>query len=65
MKDRKYFYSVYVRTPGGTLFEAANSVADGFMIDESKQDLGKDFQLPPWYEDRRQELIGALEPIEY
>lgn len=65
VKDRKYFYSVYVRTPGGTLFEAANSVADGFMIDEPKQDLGKEFQLPPWYEDRRQELIGALEPIEY
>ena len=65
VKDRKYFHSVYVRTPGGALFEAANSVADGFMIDEPKQDLGKDFQLPPWYEDRRQELIKALEPIEY
>lgn len=51
--------------PGGTLFEAANSMADGFFIDEPQQDLRKDFQLPSWYEDRRQEIIGALEPIEY
>jgi len=40
-------------------------MADGFFIDEPQQDLGKDFQLPSWYEDRRQEIIGALEPIEY
>ena len=65
VKDRKYFYSVYVRTPGGALFEAANSVAEGFMVDEPIENLGKDFQLPAWYEDRRRELIGALEPIHY
>ena len=65
VKDRKYFYSVYVRTPGGALFEAANSTAESFLIDESAENLGKEFQLPPWYEDRRKELIAALEPLHY
>lgn len=65
VKDRKYFHSVYVRTPGGALFEAANSIPESFLVDESLDNLGKDFQLPPWYEHKRQELIAALEPIRY
>ncbi|MGH9424821.1 MAG: VOC family protein, partial [Terriglobia bacterium] len=59
------FHSIYVRTPGGALFEAANSVPQSFFVDESRENLGKEFQLPPWYESRRQELIAALEPIQY
>lgn len=65
VKDRKYFHSIYVRTPGGALFEAANSVPQSFLVDEPLETLGKEFQLPPWYESRRQELIAALEPIRY
>ena len=33
-KDRGYFESVYVRTPGGALFEATVSKPEGFLIDE-------------------------------
>lgn len=29
------------------------------------EDFGKDFQLPPWFEDRRQEIMETLVPIEY
>lgn len=65
VKDRNYFHSVYVRTPGGALFEAAVSVEQGFAIDEPFTQLGKSFQLPPWFEDRRQELISALEPLRF
>jgi glyoxalase family protein len=64
-KDRNYFHSVYVRTPGGALFEAAYSVPDSFAKDESLEDLGAEFQLPPWLEDQREELLAKLEKIEY
>jgi glyoxalase family protein len=63
VKDRKYFLSVYVRTPGGALFEAARSTDESFTVDESVADFGKAIQLPPWFEDRRQELLSGLEPI--
>ena len=63
VKDRKYFLSVYVRTPGGALFEAARSTDESFTVDESLADFGKAIQLPPWFEDRRQELLSGLEPI--
>tara|TARA_R110001583_G_scaffold182192_5_gene339835 strand:+ start:8866 stop:9816 length:951 start_codon:yes stop_codon:yes gene_type:complete len=43
-KDRGYFDSIYVRTPGGAMFEAAVSKPDGFLIDESYEDLGKPFR---------------------
>jgi glyoxalase family protein len=62
-KDRQYFYSVYVRSPSGALFEFAYSRPEGFTIDESEAELGSEFQLPPQFEHRREELLGALEPI--
>ena len=64
-KDRKYFHSVYFRTPGGALFEAAYSIPESFEIDETMENLGKDFQLPPWLEDRKQELLSKLEKIDF
>lgn len=63
-KDRQYFYSVYVRSPGGALVELAYSKPESFEIDETFDELGSEFQLPPQFEDRRAELLGALEPIE-
>ena len=65
LKDRKYFKSVYVRTPGGALFELAVTHADGgWACDESPQELGTAFQLPGQFEDRRVEIFEKLEHID-
>jgi glyoxalase family protein len=64
LKDRKYFKSVYVRTPGGALFEIAVTHDEGgWTCDESPKELGSAFQLPEQFEDRRVELLDQLEPI--
>ncbi len=64
LKDRKYFKSVYVRSPGGALFELAVTHADGgWTCDESPQELGTRFQLPEQFESRREEIFSKLEPI--
>jgi glyoxalase family protein len=64
LKDRKYFKSVYVRTPGGALFEiAATHSGGGWTCDESPKELGSKFQLPPQFEARRDELLDQLEPL--
>lgn len=63
-KDRQYFFSVYVRSPGGALVELAYSKPESFEIDETYENLGAEFQLPPQFEDRRAELLGALEPLD-
>ena len=63
VKDRGYFFSVYLRTPGGALFELAYSTPQGFTIDESEDELGTHMCIPPHWEDRRAE-IAQLEPIE-
>lgn len=65
LKDRKYFKSVYVRTPGGALFELAVTHADGgWTCDESPHELGTRFQLPEQFEDRREEIFRRLEHID-
>jgi glyoxalase family protein len=65
LKDRKYFKSVYVRSPGGALFELAVTHAEGgWTCDESPKELGSAFQLPEQFEDRRAELFEQLEPID-
>jgi glyoxalase family protein len=65
LKDRKYFKSVYVRTPAGALFELAVTHADGgWTCDEDPRELGSRFQLPQQFEDRREEILSKLEPIE-
>jgi glyoxalase family protein len=64
-KDRGYFDSVYVRTPGGAMFEATVSKPTGFTIDEPMEELGQHFQVPPVFEDRREFLLSYLEPLQY
>ena len=64
-KDRGYFESVYVRTPGGALFEATVSKPLGFLIDEKYEDLGKDFQIPPVFADKAAWIKEYLEPLNY
>jgi glyoxalase family protein len=60
--NRNYFRSMYFKMPGGVIFEAATTDI-GFAIDEAPDRLGADFQLPPWLKDRKDELLGRLEPI--
>ncbi|HLY83700.1 MAG TPA: hydroxyquinol 1,2-dioxygenase [Acidimicrobiales bacterium] len=64
-KDRGYFESIYVRTPGGALFEATVSKPEGFLIDEPYEELGTKFQVPPQFAGQREFLISYLEPLEY
>lgn len=64
IKDRQYFKSCYVRTPGGPLFELAVSVPEGWAIDEEPDKLGQEFQLPPQFEARREEIMSKLETID-
>jgi glyoxalase family protein len=63
VKDRGYFYSVYMRSPGGALIELAYSTPEGFLIDEAQDELGTHMCIPPHWEDRRSE-ISQLEPID-
>lgn len=44
--DRKYFTSLYVREPGGTLFELATD-GPGFTVDEAPERLGETLFMPP------------------
>ncbi len=61
--NRTYFHSVYFKMPGGVIFEAAVTTAQGFAIDEEPDQLGSEFQLPPRLAERREELLDRLEPI--
>jgi glyoxalase family protein len=63
LKDRYYFHSLYVRSPGGTLVECTSNVPGGFYQDESFDELGTKLHLPPWYEDQREAIVAMLEPI--
>jgi glyoxalase family protein len=63
LKDRYYFHSLYVRSPGGILVECTSNVPGGFYQDESFDDLGTRLHLPPWYEDQREAIVAMLEPI--
>jgi glyoxalase family protein len=63
VKDRGYFFSVYMRSPGGALIELAYSTPQGFLIDEAVDELGTHMCIPPHWEDRRAE-IAQLEPID-
>lgn len=60
--NRNYFRSMYFKLPGGVMFEATTTDI-GFAIDEEPDQLGKEFQLPPWLKDRKDELLSRLEPI--
>jgi glyoxalase family protein len=61
--DRHYFRSIYVREPGGVLFELATE-GPGFTEDEAVADLGTGLRLPPWLEDQRDRIEAGLPPID-
>ena len=58
--DRYYFHSIYFREPGGVLFEIA-TMEPGFAVDEDVAELGTRLTLPPWLEERRDEIEEALQ----
>lgn len=64
LKDRTYFKSHYVRTPGGALFELAVTHSEGgWDCDESPEELGRAFMLPPQFESERENILSRLEPV--
>lgn len=63
IKDRFYFHSMYVRSPGGILVECTANVPGGFYQDEAPEALGTTLLLPPWFEDQRDAIVARLEPI--
>ena len=60
--DRNYFRSIYFREPGGVLFEIATD-GPGFATDEDAAHLGEKLSLPPFLEERREEIEAGLDPI--
>lgn len=64
-KDRNYFKSMYMRSPGGAMFELAWTVPEGWTKDEPAGKTGQSLVFPPWFEDRRAELVAGLEPADF
>ena len=61
--DRFWFRSIYFREPSGVLFELA-TFSPGFAADEDPERLGETLVLPPWLEDKREQIEAVLTPIE-
>jgi glyoxalase family protein len=60
--DRTYFRSIYFHAPDGLLCEVATD-SPGFLIDESKEELGHELRLPAWLEPERRQIASALTPL--
>ncbi|MDN4494805.1 ring-cleaving dioxygenase [Ureibacillus aquaedulcis] len=61
--DRFYFKSLYFRESNGILFEIATD-DPGFTVDSDVETLGEELALPPFLEDRREEIESSLEPLD-
>ena len=57
--ERYYFRSSYRYTPDGLLCEYATE-EPGPTLDEQPGQLGERLCLPPWYEERRDEIEGVI-----
>jgi len=60
--ERLYFRSIYFRLRSGVLFEIATD-KPGFTVDEKKEELGKNFMLPPQYEPMRAAITAHLRTL--
>lgn len=60
-----YFKSCYVGSPGGALFEIAWTVPGGLALGEPADAIGATLVCPPWFADRRDEMVVGLEPIDF
>jgi 2,6-dichloro-p-hydroquinone 1,2-dioxygenase len=58
-KNRGYFESIYVRTPGGVMFEATHSL--GFTHDEPEAELGTHLKVSPQFDDRKALIEQAVQ----
>ena len=58
-KNRGYFESVYVRTPGGAMFEATKSL--GFGMDETQDKLGTELKISPQFNMSHDELKALMQ----
>ena len=63
VKDRHFFHSLYVRDPGGILFELATD-APGLTAGEDLDTFGQSLYLPPWLEEDREMIEGQLRPLD-
>lgn len=61
--ERFYFKSLYFRESNGVMFEIATD-GPGFTVDSDVESLGKQLDLPPFLEGRREEIEATLKPIE-
>ena len=59
LHDRKYFHSIYVREPGGTLLEMATD-GPGMLIDETPEKLGTRLFIPPHFAEEAENLKVML-----
>lgn len=64
-KDRMYFKSMYMRSPGGALFELAWTVPEGWAKDEPADRIGQSLVFPPWFAHARAEMEAGLEPASF
>lgn len=60
--DRYYFHSVYLKDPNGLTIELATD-GPGFDTDEELEHLGESLALPPFLENRREEIERRLQPL--
>ncbi|MGO4405871.1 VOC family protein [Bosea sp. RAF48] len=63
IKDRHYFRSIYFRGPDGLLIEVSTD-SPGFLIDETRENLGTRLIFPPGLQDRQEELLRILPPLD-
>ncbi|MBX3065768.1 MAG: VOC family protein [Anaerolineae bacterium] len=60
--DRVYFKSIYTNDPDGHIVELA-TMGPGFAVDEPAATMGAELKLPPWLEQYRKDIEGAIAPI--
>lgn len=63
VRDRYFFHSLYVREPGGILFELATE-EPGLAADEGVETLGESLVLPGQFEADRDLIEDQLPPID-
>ncbi len=62
IKNRKYFRSIYFRDKGGILIELATG-GPGLLVDESPEDLGTTFLVPPSFAEIEDEIKEDVMPL--
>ncbi|MEK3936508.1 ring-cleaving dioxygenase [Sporosarcina sp. FSL W7-1349] len=61
--ERYYFGSLYTKVAPSILFELATE-GPGFMGDEPYETLGEKLSLPPFFEEKREDIESLVRPID-